>query len=431
MKSLRLCVVALVVVGLIGSGTLRGEPAYRADKRPLECFMKGATTWDAADIKAVKDLGDPFAKWPPDEKTRAALDSCGKTLWDKHQDFFRPLLEKWESLLRAALPKFTKEKVLALRSTTPAIDFKFCRDLGIVFRVVAVHRAWAGHPEEAVPLFLLTARFGQIVGIGDGQPPSCLHAMIGVALVKPSLDRPLWEILADPKLAHALLASASTHLANMAREEPSAEVPLAVEAQTSYNIVVTETYEKGSPKRAEILAAGEGKMTDAQLDTFVGVLSKEYSRLNGALLGMIVQYKSNPRELTKKATELQDAIEKSTKEPPTTPDGIWVNMARTMFGVSFANPGKFLEGMAEKQLRLEGGAILAAALVEEQGKPAKLSELADRLTPRMPVDMMAGTGDRCKLRIDGGQLIAYGVGKDGHDDLGDPKKDFVLFALAR
>ncbi|NLI75035.1 MAG: hypothetical protein GX442_01180 [Candidatus Riflebacteria bacterium] len=419
----------LLVVLMVGA--LVAEPAYQADKRPLQCFMKGAADWDAAEFKAIQDKGDLFATWPPDEAGKAAIDACGKTLWEKHQEFFTKLIATWETVIAEPLPTYPPEQVAALRTTTPVVHLSFCRNMGNVFRLVAIHRAWAGHPEEALPLFLLCLRFSQILGAGDGMPPSLLQAMIGVAIGKFALGEPFWDVLGAKDLPGPLLASVSTHLQRLVKEEPDISVAYDVELTTSHNIVAAETYGPDSPKRAELLAQGGGKITKEQLDGFLTTMQKEMARLQDELRALVKKHRSRPRELADKAEELSADVEKSTQTPPTTAQAIWEVMGRTMFVVCFSNPGKALQGHLEKRYRLMGSALLAAVLVEEAGKPLPLADLATRLAPRLPRDLMSDKGDRCLIRVDGNRLVAWSVGKDGQDDRGDPKKDFLLFVLTR
>lgn len=417
---------------VMSSAASDDDPAYGARRRPYSCFMKAFGAMTKGDFKRLDGVSALLSKNALSVEEAAGLNECGRAVYEKYGARINTLINNFDADFGAKAVLPTEAQYSSARLDDETIDFSYTRSLARSLIAAGRYLETQKRHGEALKLYSLVWRFGQIVMSGDGQVPSLIMAMIGIAVK---------NIAAENNLARALLAGDfdakfyedySAALMAKLDDEMDMKAVMNCERRLMINVLEYEVFVAGrkSGDFADVVSRiPQSRMEEAKAYT-IGIFNDCYDSVGVWL----TRHASEPDVVAENMKKLSQEI--SERGQPS----LWSIVSPIkavgdiLLAIAMPNFSRAYEQFLRARYYPYGAAVLSRVLagVKRGGHvPRTLEEVEDACGFKLQKDFFNRSRGPLVYKPVGDEFVLYSFGMNYQDDNASEKDDIVMFRIRK
>lgn len=405
--------------------------------RPFRCFAVDLMDWEAGELNhaynAVPDIRYLKADLSFDDDKLTAAAEAGAAFLKARGGTLEALVGARYDRVLAPPPSFTEADYARVNHATPVVHFRYCRELARGLVCCAAHAFRAGRGEAAWRFLNAAIRFGHAVRGGDGDPPTLIQGMIGIALVNIGAGPFAWQVLGEAELTADQLRTIAGEIDRTLAEW----LPFVRIAKSEYHFVANTI--RNDLFKPELWADQSDRtlgdvMTKIPLESRSRAVELTLARVDSVYDRTFAILDTDEAGMVGAADLLRELGEEVGRRGSPSLAMILSPMEAVgdiLLAIAYPNFGRAQIRDAEARMRLvalASGARMLATLRDLKSDGLPEEEEARRLLAPLPVDAHTGTRE-VALALRDGTLLLYSVGENGRDDGGSVTDDLILFAL--
>jgi hypothetical protein len=422
--------ILALLLCLVLPAVFASEPAYRADRRPLTCFMSIFRDLPMSDLQVEKLVDDQFGQAGLTIGDFSPAAQAGKTFYEAAKDRFEKIYADSGNILAGPPPGFPREKLQKTSFDNPAIDFRFSRSMTRCFALVALHHFANKDHERAVKTLLLAVWFSHFIARGGGEVPCLLDLMISIALRKIVCGEILWSSLAAGDFPREKLEQFEKALAGLESSQPAYVDSLEWELVGSLNATRQGLLNSTSNEEMTSLAQHLPRENRAQV---VEQAMNDLAAVREKVLNLASVYRFHPRKMREYTVAYVEALQSDVQMRMSDYLDPGRKIGRILAGIMIPNFSKAYDQYLAARYREKGTILLIRFLARRRPTvplPKTGSEFETAAQGRIPRDLFAEQPKNpCRFSLDNDWMTIYSIGTDQVDNHGDGKDDFILFKV--
>jgi len=385
-----------------------------------------------------KDLSAKLETRKIDSTTHERIQTAGRKIFEAHKNKIEGLISKFDEILAVPIKiKYSEDELKKVITSAPTIDYKYYRNLARALNFVAYYLTCsAERDEDAIKLLILNYRFGQVIAAGDGEPPSIMTHMIGIAIKNMAMRNLMVDFLTEAaltsKISQQAFANYAKIFAKLESDEVDFKVVIDAESHFIQNLADKELWENpedGQMKDA-IAKIGKNRLDEAK-KTVKEKFANVYERTFSAYSKCRGDFMAFQKEI--------DAIFKKIQDDSKVSSSIFFGdpfdaIANIVLNIAYPTFGKVYERYLVSKLYSRGAYLTARLLAAGNVKmpPLDAAAFEKACGEALPKDMY--TGKPLLFKKIENEIVIYSTGRDGVDDGGDDcldnnKADIVIMRL--
>ena len=413
--------------------------AAEIQKRKCNCFMKELDGFTKSEFDSMfeKDLTAKLETRKIDSTAHESIQAAGQKIFEAHKDKIEGLISKFNEILDVPIKiKYSEDELKKVLTSAPVIDFKYYRNLSRALTFVAYYLICSGRDEDAIKLLILDYRFGQILAAGDGEPPSIMTHMIGIAIKNMAIRNIMVDFLTEAALTSKIspekFGDYAKIFAKLDSDEVDFKVVIDTESHFIQNLAEKELWENPEDGAMKDAVAKIGK---ARLDEAKKTVRDKFAKVYERTFSAYSKYSGDFMMFQKEIESIFKKIQEDSKTGSAVLAGDPFDaIANIVLNIAYPTFGRAYERHLASKFYVRGAYLTARFLAAGKVKtpPADAAAFEKACGEALPKDMY--TGKQLIFKKIENEIVIYSVGPDGADNGGDSgidnnKSDIVLMRL--